>query len=124
MKHTVTLGILLAALSVPALAETPAKNESQTTQTAAPASSPRDHMHNHMERMWKEMDSNGDGSISKEESAAFGNKKFDERDTNHDGKVTREEWDSFHNAKMEEMKAKHEGMKMDGAKPTAPTDKK
>lgn len=123
MKHTATLGILLAALSVPAFAETPAKNASQAADAAA-AGSPRDHMHNHMEKMWKEMDANGDGSISREESTAFGNKKFDERDTNHDGKVTREEWDAFHNAKMEEMKARHEGMKKDGAKPSAPEDKK
>ncbi len=113
MKYTATLGILLAALTDPALAETPAKNASQTTESAA-SGAPHDRMHNHMEKMWKEMDANGDGSISKEESTAFGNKKFDERDTNHDGKVTREEWDAFHNAKMEEMKSKHEGMKMEG----------
>jgi Ca2+-binding EF-hand superfamily protein len=81
-----------------------------------------------MEKMWKEMDTNEDGSITREESTAFGNKKFDERDSNKDGKVTREEWDAFRKAKMEErkkrMNEKQANMPKDGASTPAPAEKK
>ncbi len=117
MKTSLALAITLTAFSTATMAETPAATTSQPAQAAGmPAmggNTPQhmqremhDRMKNHKERMWKEMDANGDGSISREESTAFGNKKFDERDANKDSKVTREEWDAFHNAKMEEIKAK------------------
>lgn len=124
MKYSITAGIIAATIATSAFAETPAQNASQITEAAATGPK-HDFMRNRMEKMWKEMDTNGDGVISKEESTAFGNKKFDEKDSNHDGKVTRDEWDAFHNAKMEEFKEKH-GMK-EGAKPGsahAPADKK
>lgn len=148
MKTSLALAITLTAFSTAAMAETPAVTTSQPAQaTGVPAMGGnmtqhmRGEMHNrmknHKERMWKEMDANGDGSISREESTAFGNKKFDERDTNKDSKVTREEWDAFHTAKMEEMKAKradrqakiptgemHTNMPMIDKKPDAPAEKK
>lgn len=144
MKTSLALGIILTAFSTAAMAETPAVTTSQPAQAAGmPAMGSdkpqymhgevRDRMKGHMERMWNEMDANSDGSISREESTAFGNKKFDERDANKDSKVTREEWDAFHKAKMEEMKAKrkdgkvgmpmgevHTNMPMIDKKPEAP----
>ncbi len=122
MKTSIALAITLASISTTALAETPAAPAQQPAQAAGVPAMGGDmpmgkhmrsemrgqYMKDRMERMWKEMDSNADNSISKEESTAFGNKKFDEKDGNKDGKVTREEWDAFHTAKMEEMKAKRQ----------------
>ncbi len=129
MRSSILLGIALATISTAAMAaEAPA-------DSGKPADAPEMHkmgdrmhkrMDEHMERMFKEMDSNNDGSISREESTAFGNKKFDERDANKDGKVTKEEWDAFRKTKMEEMKAKREKMmdKKDGANSSGPDDMK
>ncbi len=133
MKRSLTLGLILTAISASAMATTmatpPAPNQPAGDHMEKPMGMMQDkmggNMHNrmeeHMDRMWKEMDANGDGSISSEESAAFGKKKFDERDANHDGKVTREEWDAFGEARRKEMMEKmgkmHEGMPMGGGMP-------
>lgn len=45
------------------------------------------------EMMFKKMDANGDGAVSKAEFNAFNAKRFKEMDANGDGKVTREEMD-------------------------------
>lgn len=133
MKRSFALGIILAAFSSAAMAETPSANSTQTeTSTGGGNMSKhiRSRMDERMEQMWKEMDANGDGSISREESTAFGNKKFDEKDTDHDGKVTREEWDAFRDARMKKMKDKknmEHGDKNMGDKkhaPSAPADSK
>lgn len=133
MKKSLALGIALATFSTVAMAETPAPTTAAPAQAGgmpAMGGQMKDRMKSHMEKVWKEMDANGDNSISKDESVAFGNKKFDERDSNHDSKVTREEWDSFRDARMEEMKAKmgaeHGKMPMDGkpAVPPAPANPK
>ncbi len=139
MKTSIALAITLASLSTSAMAETPAMTKSQPAPAAGMPAMGADmskhmggkrhgYMKERMERMWKEMDTNNDGSISKEESTAFGNKKFDEKDANHDGKVTREEWDAFHTAKMEEMKARmekrHENMPMGDKKQETPAEPK
>lgn len=126
MKHSLTIGLILAAFSTSAMAETPAPKLAEP----AKAEKMQNRMKGRMERMWKEMDSNNDGAISKEESTAFGNKKFDEKDGNHDDTITREEWDAFHKAKMEEKKAKREAMKgksdmpIGDKTPAAPADAK
>lgn len=133
MKTSLALGIILAAFSTAAMAETPAVAKEKTAEMpAAKGDEHKHHMHDRMgkrmERMWKEMDANSDGTITREESTAFGNKKFDERDANKDGKVTRAEWDAFGEAKMKERKAKMEAEKGepmgDKKEPAAPTDSK
>jgi len=46
--------------------------------------------------MFKQMDKNGDGAISKKEFDAFHNAQFREMDANKDGKITLEEMDAEH----------------------------
>jgi hypothetical protein len=125
MKRSILLALMLTSISTAAFAQTPAPTTPKAGEIIGgrdylvqgempknldiPASVGRDvrgGMGKHMENVWDEMDTNKDGAISKEESAAFGAKKFDERDINHDGKVTREEWDGFHAKRMEEYKNK------------------
>jgi hypothetical protein len=67
----------------------------------------KERMKEHHEKKWKEMDTDGDGSISKEESAAFHSKGFDEKDANKDGKISKEEAKAFREKKRAEYKAKH-----------------
>ncbi len=50
----------------------------------------------------KEMDTNGDGVITKKEFDAFHDARFKELDLNHDDKVTRDEIEALHQKKMEE----------------------
>ena len=104
MKIYIITAVVLAALSTTAMAETvPTPSEpSQVKEMPDPMRGKR----NMKDRMWKEMDADSDGVVTKEESAAFGNRKFEEKDADHDGKVTKEEWDAFRKAKMEERKAK------------------
>ena len=64
-------------------------------------------MTEYMERTWKEIDTNNDGIITREESIAFSNKKFDDKDLNKDGKITRAEWDSYREEKMKEAREKY-----------------
>ena len=52
--------------------------------------------------MFKQMDKNGDGAISKKEFEAFHNALFKEMDANKDGKLTPEEMDAEHHSKMQE----------------------
>ncbi len=51
--------------------------------------------------MFKEMDKNGDGAISKKEFDAFHSAHFKELDTNKDGKITQDELDAVHDKMME-----------------------
>ncbi len=48
------------------------------------------------EDVFKEMDKNGDGVISKKEFDAYHSAQFKKFDLNHDGKITREEMDAVH----------------------------
>jgi len=129
MKRSTLLALMLTSISTSAFAETPApaspafpagkviggkdylvRGEMPTPPNGAMVhggvGGMKDRMGRHMENVWDEMDTNKDGAISKEESAAFGARKFAERDANHDGKVTKEEWDGFRAKKMEEMRSK------------------
>ena len=61
-----------------------------------------DHMGEHSDAMFKAMDTNSDGKVSRAEHAASALKMFTDADTNHDGMVT-----------LTEMKAAHAKMKAD-----------
>jgi Ca2+-binding EF-hand superfamily protein len=51
--------------------------------------------------MFKSMDTDGDGRISRAEHAASAKKMFDKMDANHDGIVTAAEMDAFHAMKTD-----------------------
>ncbi|MEQ1790335.1 MAG: hypothetical protein ABL857_07820 [Rickettsiales bacterium] len=129
MKHSIALGLILAAFSTSAMAEVatpvPAENTAvlETAKKAPDHARAKHYMGRHKDRMWKELDANSDNFVSAEESDAFGKKKFQEKDLNKDGKISKEEWDSSHKAKMLEIKEKHGKMPMgdkimDGEKPS------
>ena len=64
-------------------------------------------MHGEMkEKMFKEMDTNGDGAISEAEFNAFHAKRFKEMDANGDGKITYEEMEAGHKKMMEKAKGR------------------
>jgi Ca2+-binding EF-hand superfamily protein len=56
-------------------------------------------------RMLKQFDTNGDMKISKDEAKAGVDKIFDEIDTNKDGSITPGELRAYHEARMKEWKA-------------------
>jgi Ca2+-binding EF-hand superfamily protein len=63
--------------------------------------------------MFKEMDKNGDGAISKKEFDAYHSAQFKKLDLNHDGKITPEEMDAMHEKMADKCDVKsdkgHEG---------------
>ncbi len=64
-------------------------------------------MHGDMkEKMFKEMDTNGDGAISEAEFNAFHAKRFKEMDANGDGKISHDEMEAGHKKMMEKGKGK------------------
>lgn len=65
---------------------------------AAPLVQACDVMHHgaYEEDVFKEMDKNGDGVISKKEFDAYHSAQFKKFDLNHDGKITREEMEAVH----------------------------
>ncbi len=52
--------------------------------------------------MFKQMDKNGDGTVSKKEFEAFHAARFKELDANKDGKLVLDEMEAGHHAKMQE----------------------
>ncbi len=65
-------------------------------------------IHEQMEdKHFKEMDTNGDGMISKAEFDAAHDKHFKEMDTNGDGKLSPDEMKAGHQKMMEQGKNKH-----------------
>lgn len=56
--------------------------------------------------MWKKMDANNDGQVTKDEFEKAHMMHFEELDANKDGKVTKDEQMAFHNKRMEECKGK------------------
>ncbi len=57
------------------------------------------------DHMFKQMDVNNDGAISKKEFNTFHEKRFKEMDANHDGKVTREEMDAAMDKMRDQMRS-------------------
>lgn len=63
--------------------------------------------------MFKSMDTNGDGKVSRAEHAASAKKMFTDADTNHNGQVTLAEMEACH-AKMKADKPMKDGMSAAG----------
>jgi len=61
----------------------------------------------HMKERMKEIDTNNDTAISKDEWRAKGDKMFNEMDADHDGKITPEEMKTHREAKRAEWLKKH-----------------
>lgn len=66
----------------------------------------------HMEKMWKKIDTDGDGRISRQEALAKASEEFDKKDLNHDGYLTQDEIKKSHHDMLkkhgEQMKNFHE----------------
>ncbi len=65
-----------------------------------------DHKKSHKSKMWKKMDIDKDGAVSKEEFDTFHANKFKKMDANKDGKVTQEEKMAYKKSKCAEKKEK------------------
>ena len=78
MKHTMLMACAATMLATPCMAAT-AKSS---------ASGPATMMANYY---IMKADTNGDGMVSKDEAAAYGQKCFDMADTNHDGMLSKKE---------------------------------
>jgi Ca2+-binding EF-hand superfamily protein len=76
---------------------------------AAPAFANTNHdgMKDWVDRLFKEADTDGNGTISKDEFMAYSEKKFDAMDTNNDGELTKAEVLAFKKNEMKEHHAKH-----------------
>lgn len=100
MKNSVIFGLatlLLSSATMAADAPAPAHDGNGKMQ---------ERMKGRMDHMFKELDANGDGTVSKDENNAFATKKFEENDANKDGKVTKDEWDAAREKKHKEWEAK------------------
>lgn len=151
MKKTLTSALILTIIAGAAIAETrpanqqqditPAKNSQSSDKESSSSKIPhadevkkmrKNQLSEYMERTWKSIDTNNDGVMTREESAAFSNKKFDDKDIDKDGKITRAEWDSFREERMKEAREKfglkHGKVSPDGKSPMGdrkpPADRK
>jgi Ca2+-binding EF-hand superfamily protein len=96
MKKLVLLSALLLGLSTAVVASDHEKSGNHGEK-------PRQ-----KEGMFKKMDADGDGVVTKAEADAYHNKKFAEKDVNKDGKITKEELEAYKEKKREERKKKAE----------------
>ncbi len=71
------------------------------------------HMQDKADYMFKRVDTNGDGKITKTEHDAFANKMFTDADTNKDGSISMEEMRAHKKKEWEEHKAMHKDMHED-----------
>lgn len=106
MKKILMLGVAMLALN--------AASSFAEDKAAAPADGPKHHKGD----MLKEIDADGDGSVSKAEFMAFHEKRFGEMDANNDGKISKEE----HEAKRAEWKAKMKERREQRMKKDAPVE--
>lgn len=116
--------VALALLASPAWAEE-AKKDAMPPYDGMMQGGKMGGEHMHMgEHFFKEMDANGDGTVTREEHEAFAKKKFDSMDTNGDGKITQEEFKARGEKMREEWKKRHEDFmknKDAGKKEAAPS---
>lgn len=141
MKNTLGLTLILTFIAGSAMAESapakpaPEKAPLSSSQESYTGKIPhadevknmrKTRMAEYMERTWKEIDTNNDGVITREESTAFSNKKFDDKDINKDGKITKEEWDAYREEKMKEAREKFgiKNSKTDSTDKKLPADRK
>ncbi len=54
----------------------------------------------HHKKMWKKMDADGDGTVTKKEFDKMHSEMFKKMDANGDGKITKEEKMAHHKSKM------------------------
>jgi hypothetical protein len=87
------------------------------TLAYADSDSSRGNMH---DQMFQDMDTNSDGMVTRDESKAFGAKKFNEIDANGDGQITSEEMNAAHKKMMGGERKKMDGMDMDASGKTRP----
>lgn len=73
---------------------------------ACPALADQGNMHpgGYADRMFKDMDANNDGTVTKKEFSSFNDQRFKDMDANKDGKVTREEMDAYADKMREQMR--------------------
>ena len=76
----------------------------------ATAESEKRGMPPHKAKMMKEVDTNSDGLISKDEFVSHAGKRFSKIDADNDGNATKDEMHKYHEAK----KAEHEKYKKEG----------
>ena len=88
----------------------------------APATQAKGGEHEHMAgHMFEETDTNKDGTISKDEWRAKGDKLFAEIDTNKDGKISPDEMKAHREAMHKKFMDRHEKMgEHEDSKPAAP----
>lgn len=96
MKRLLILSAGLFCVGIPAFAAT---HEGEHAAGKAGHHTPKAEKADHW---FNKVDANGDGSVSKEEHAAFGDKMFNEADTNQDGVVSKEEMRAHHAKKREQ----------------------
>ena len=111
MKKTLMLGAAALIMSA-----TPVLAEEGTPPPGGPGPG------HHKGDIMKELDADADGAISKAEFLAFHEKRFAEMDTNSDGSVSKEEGEA-QKAKWKEKRAEWKAKHKDGDKPAdAPAD--
>lgn len=113
--------MIAAAVTMLPVAALAADTTAASPETKAPAMSGMGMhgdgmMFKSRENYWKDMDTNGDGSIDLKEWQANSAKRFKEYDTNGDGKISKDEIEA-HRKKMrehfEEMRDRHRQMMHD-----------
>ena len=102
MKTITSILSLTALLCASSLTWAEGSNGEQTPPAHDKAS-----MQQHMQKRLKEVDSNGDGNISKAEFMAQCEKRFAKMDTNGDGQISPEERQQAH----QQMMQKHQDRK-------------
>lgn len=60
----------------------------------------------HKDKMFENLDANGDGAISKAEFLTNAEERFSKMDADGDGSITKEEGKAFHDAMKEKWKSK------------------
>ncbi len=69
------------------------------------------HKKDHHKEMWKKMDADGDGAVTRKEFDKMHGDMFAKMDANKDGKVTKEEKMAFHKSKMKKKCKDHKDSK-------------